>query len=553
MKTFKYEYKQAFENLRKTSNFFSLFPALVLASSVCTATPALELIKDIKPGSSASNIFEMRSGSERIFFIADDGTSGQEVWTSDGTTTGTVKVTDTAAPYLPYADTANETVNNTYFFENRGDSGEYELWRSGGTPAETFRLLTLPDAIITHGITDELYYFVPMSDDTYGSELWKSDGTIAGTGLVKDIYSGWTGNGSSSPTLLTSVNNTLFFTAIDDTHGRELWKTDGTEAGTAIVADIKEGNNSSDIRYMLDVAGTLYFKNTNLLNGSELWKHEPASGQTVKVKDMQGMTDIGSVYAAVDDTLFFQGNDDNYGSELWKSDGSEEGTVLVRDINAGSDRSSPESLTNVAGTLFFSAFDEIHGRELWKSDGTSAGTVMVKEITDAEESTQLRCLTAVDDTLFFFVQTNFHISSLWISDGTEEGTIDTNMQVNPGTCPVSMNGQLYLYGWEGMEYGSELYRYNLSDNVPVSPVATVSIEGTKVTLTWNSVPGAEGYNLVYAPYPYTGPETIGSFDLGNTTSLSVDLWQGAAFYVALEAYDSDSVSEYSNIELFILE
>ncbi|MFW5443177.1 MAG: ELWxxDGT repeat protein [Methylococcaceae bacterium] len=367
------------------------------------------------------------------------------------------------------------------------------------------------------------------------------------------MYSGSSGNGSSSPQLLTHVNNTLFFTAIDDTHGRELWESDGTEAGTVLVSDIKEGINSSDIRYMVDVAGVLFFKNTNILNGSELWKHDPGSGHTVKVKEMKGMTDIGNVYAAVDDMLFFQGSDGTAGSELWKSDGSEEGTELVKDINPGSDRSSPESLTNVAGTLFFSAHDDTHGRELWKSDGTANGTVMVKEITEGEVSTQLRCFTAVKDTLFFFVQTNFHISSLWISDGTEKGTIDTNMQVDPGTCPVSMNGQLYLYGWEGMEYGSELYRYNLSDNIPASPVAIVSIDETKVTLTWNSVSGAEGYNLVYAPYPYAGPETISSFDLENTTSLSVDLWQGAAFYVAIEAYNSDSVSEYSNIELFILE
>lgn len=88
-----------------------MFPALLLASSVCVANPGLELIKDIKPGSASSNIFEMRAGSERVFFLADDGASSQEVWASDGTTTGTVRVTETDTAYLPYDNTANETVN----------------------------------------------------------------------------------------------------------------------------------------------------------------------------------------------------------------------------------------------------------------------------------------------------------------------------------------------------------------------------------------------------------------------------------------------------------
>ena len=77
--------------------------------------------------------------------------------------------------------------------------------------------------------------FFTADDGTNGRELWKSDGTAAGTVLVKDINPG---SGSSYPSNLTNVNGTLFFTADDGTNGRELWKSDGTAAGTVLVANL---------------------------------------------------------------------------------------------------------------------------------------------------------------------------------------------------------------------------------------------------------------------------------------------------------------------------
>src|SRR5262249_52998179 len=137
---------------------------------------------------------------------------------------------------------------------------------------------------------------------------------------------------SSSPSDLTNVNGTLFFTAYDG-NGTKLWKSDGTEAGTVVV---------SSVVWFL---GSL----TNF-NG----------------------------------TLFFSADDGTNGRELWKSDGTAGGTVLVKDIYPGStyyssgynsgyipNSSSPGNLTNVNGTLFFTAGDDTTGYELWKSDGTA--------------------------------------------------------------------------------------------------------------------------------------------------------------------------------------
>jgi len=82
-------------------------------------------------------------------------------------------------------------------------------------------------------VNGTLYF--SASTPTYGIEPWKSDGTAAGTQLVKDILPGSDGSG---PTDLTNVNGTLFFAARDGVHGPELWKSDGTAAGTKLVKDI---------------------------------------------------------------------------------------------------------------------------------------------------------------------------------------------------------------------------------------------------------------------------------------------------------------------------
>lgn len=83
-----------------------------------------------------------------------------------------------------------------------------------------------------------------------------------------------------------------------------------------------------------------------------------------------------------------------------------------------------------------------------------------------------------------------------------------------------------------------------------APTLTVTTSGTTVSLSWMSVTGATGYTLVYAPYPYTGPDSIRNIPMGTQTSMSASLWESAAFYVAIQAYNSIGSSGYSNIEHF---
>jgi len=87
---------------------------------------------------------------------------------------------------------------------------------------------------------------------------------------------------------------------------------------------------------------------------------------------------------------------------------------------------------------------------------------------------------------------------------------------------------------------------------PTAPTLSITTSDTWITVSWNAVSDATGYTLFYAPYPYTGPETIGSINMGAQRYVSVKLWEGASFYVAVQAYNTAGSSGYSNIVHFLI-
>ncbi|MEX0675655.1 MAG: ELWxxDGT repeat protein [Pirellulales bacterium] len=211
-----------------------------------------------------------------LFFSANDGTNGFELWKSDGSENGTVQVKD---------------IN-----PNPGD-GSYP------------RYLT--------NVSGELFF--SANDTTDGRELWKSDGSEDGTVQVKDINPN-TGDGSY-PYSLTNVNGMLFFAANDGTNGNELWKSDGSQDGTVPVKDINpDPGDGSYPRYLTNVSGTLFFSANDGTNGFELWRSNGAEDGTLLVKDINPNPGDGSdpsYLANSNGTLYFSADDGTHGREPW--------------------------------------------------------------------------------------------------------------------------------------------------------------------------------------------------------------------------------------------
>jgi len=167
------------------------------------------------------------------------------------------------------------------------------------------------------------------------------------------------------------LGNLLYFMGNDGVHGIELMKTDGTAAGTTVVKDFTPGNASSSLEQLTRVGSLIYFVQEN-----DLWKTDGTDAGTVKVFTRNTEDFPFSKLTGVGDTLYFAAGTKENGQELWKSDGTTAGTMMVKDIYPGSKKSAaPEKMIPVGTHLYFTANDGVNGISLWKSDGTTGGTV----------------------------------------------------------------------------------------------------------------------------------------------------------------------------------
>jgi ELWxxDGT repeat protein len=351
-------------------------------------------------------------------------------------------------------------INGTAFFAaSDGTAHGRELWRSDGSAAGTQMVLDInPGSASSNpsfltNVAGTLFFAADNGNS--GAELWRSDGSAAGTQMVLDINPG----GASTPTNLTTIGGTLFFAASDGANGRELWRSDGSSAGTQMVKDINPGSRDSYPNYLTNMGGTLFFAARDPTNGTQLWRSDGTSAGTQIVKNLGGATSNPKDLTNLGGTLFFGAGNPSAGEGLWRSDGSAAGTQLVK--NVGISRGNGIFVTSVANTLFFTGDDGTNGRELWRSDGTAAGTEMVADINPGSGSSTPRYLTNVSGTLFFKASDTGG-TKLWRSDGTGAGTqIVKDIALGGITFgaygPTNINGTLFFSANDGT-HGFELWQ-----------------------------------------------------------------------------------------------
>ena len=327
---------------------------------------------------------------------------------------------------LDKSTTGQAAVGNRIFFSADSASGSSQLWVSDGTAAGTH----LVKAIHPSGDDDVLYIVAfgnsvifRANDDVHGLELWISDGTESGTHMVKDINPG----GDADPIGLYNWNGVVYFMADDGINGKELWKSDGTASGTVLVKNIADTDAPSYPTDFVALGSRLLFTAQNDTYGNELWLTDGTTAGTQLVKDINPTGD-SYPYQIVKsgNAIFFSAETGDYGDELWKSDGTESGTVLVADLVVGSGNSyiSGGSLTAFNGGVVFRRLDfgGTTGSELWKSDGTAAGTMIVKDINPGAGHSVPSNLSVMGDYVYFSADDGTVGTELWRSDGTAAGT-----------------------------------------------------------------------------------------------------------------------------------
>ena len=370
---------------------------------------------DVNPGSAGSEIWwqvdAIVSLDDVVYFAANDGIHGRELWSSDGTGPGTHLVQD----IFP------------------GSDGSGVGYGSGLT------------------VAGQTVYFA-ANDGIHGYELWASDATVPGARLVADI---WPGAGWSGLADFAAMGDTLFFAADDSVHGRELWRSDGSDAGSRLVKDVRPGAAGAVVpaARLTAVDDTLYLWLDDGAHGFELWRSDGSEAGTTLVKDIRpglgGVQRPWPELAALGSTLIFTADDNLTGIELWRSDGSEAGTYLVKDIrtdNAGSHVHRSGGAAAWGESLFFAADDQWHGNELWASDGTELGTRLVDDILPENDGAipLYASIVTMDDSLYFPVDDGVHGVDLWASTGAPGGS-RLVADIAPGSMS-SFIGKLFAFG-----------------------------------------------------------------------------------------------------------
>jgi ELWxxDGT repeat protein len=364
------------------------------------------LFKDINLGPGSSFPIGMTDAFGELIFRADDGVQGTEPWASDGTAGGTAMVTDVnLGPDGSSPDTLTLAETRTYF--RATDGTDYGLWVYEGAPGETTLVKNfgsewpgVQGPMVTVG--DTVYF---GGDDGDGLKLWKSDGTADGTDPVSDDL-------FNDLTPLVWVGGKLYFAGATGPAGSELWVYDSVEGTTTMLKDIVPGPTWGLPLFVsaAEVGGTVLFT-ASPGSGTELWKTDGTPAGTVEVEDGVGM--IGAL-TVINEVAYFAGGDGTSGVELWRSNGTAAGTRIVEDIDGGLDSSMPEQLTAIDDLLFFSGNDGVHGYEPWVSDGTKAGTKMIGDINEGDaESSSPEQFTRVGDAVFFVAESEATGRELW--------------------------------------------------------------------------------------------------------------------------------------------
>ncbi|OYX69251.1 MAG: hypothetical protein B7Y95_18650, partial [Rhizobiales bacterium 32-66-11] len=351
---------------------------------------------------------------------------------SDGTIHGNVATTTLAVTAVNDAPVLSDPAGTPTVYV-RADDGSHgtELWVTDGTAAGTKLLKD-----INPGSTNASFsgffdigggkFAIAVDDGTHGNELWITDGTDQGTILLKDIVPG---TDSSLPYRMTPIGGGKFvFGATDSTHGQELWISDGTEAGTVLLKDIKLGTSSALPASITPLGnGTFLFRANDGTHGQELWISDGTEAGTVLLKDIKpgtGGSFVSDMMAIGGGKFVFPADDGTNGTELWITDGTAAGTTLLKDINPGGFGAAPSGFTSLGGGKFvFSADDGTNGTEPWISDGTAAGTTLLKDIYSGSGPSNASGFTAIGGGKFVFLANEgTHGEELWISDGTAAGT-----------------------------------------------------------------------------------------------------------------------------------
>lgn len=379
-------------------------------------------IKDIRQGTASSmggpyaDRNELRTLNNQVFFFANDGFKGTELWKTDGTSSGTVIVKEIgvgsngANGQFTSVDPLN---GNIIFYANDGTG--YDLWRTDGTETGTVKISNLKLAAAPYMAS----YYLERSQIVYNNKLYLiiNQKLYAINGSDFSITLLEAGGSWTPVSLLIPFQNKIYFFRQMGNYA-SLWQTDGTLSNTKLIKD------------------KLYSANVN------------------------GNTQLPQCFGVSDNLIFLEmkrtTNGKTFTSELWKSDGTAAGTVFVKSF-----LSSINDMLVIKNKVYFTAWQDAQMNGVWASDGTDANTNLVFNFeyntsfpAGAWWSSNFR---NYKDSLLFSTTSAKHFG-VYLTDGTSTGT-KRILDFNGVSDMFVSNSVIYLNAL------ADIYRYPGVSNI----------------------------------------------------------------------------------------
>ncbi len=375
---------------------------------------------------------ELVSFRDRL--LAAAGSPGQGLWTTDGTQDGTELIIDV----------------------HPGWSWGCPILCPGPFP-EPFPNNLTP--------FDDQTLFVAFEEDGGPGQLWATDGTTDGTRVVREFEMD-PGAGRDaifdSPDDLTRVGDWVYFTAFERETGREVWRTDGTTAGTTLVADLTADGESAEPIHL--VAWT------------------PAAGPP---------------------SLVWVLRRDSGGDQLWRSSADGLGAQWISDL--GGTSAEVHELVASGDRLYLAITTPDLGRELWVSDGTLAGTRPLDLRTDNPRGSGVAYLTPIPGGVFFAAASGPDGEGFepWVSGGTVRNTFlaadvypgISGSNPGPGTVVSTQDGDRLYFAADDGDIGRELFVLDLDALGDLGcPDDRLCLQQGRfeITMGWHTASGASG-------------------------------------------------------------
>ena len=527
--------------------------------STFTKSAKPKLLADIRSGYSGSYPKNLREYNGKLYFVANDGVKGDELWVYSPKDSTTTRVTDIASGSnsgLLYESALIEYQGKLYFTGYESNYGA-ELYSYDGSTVT--RITDINSGVRSSyakylSVLNDTLYFVSTTN-AYGYEWYSYDGSSVTRRT--DIRAG-ASDGVYTYGNAKVYKDKIYFPGYDSDKGVELFSYDRTN-GAQLVKDIYDGSSGSYPNKLTVFNKKLYLIASYMAAGSAApdngmeaagsesgMSHDSKllqyDGSTLSVIDLGSSVSYFSLYgdsSVYNDKLYFQAYTPSYGSELWSYDETNGAQMVGDSIYPGSNGSSPNFLRTFDNKLYFQANDGSDSwggssSELWYYDGTAFGRA--GDIYNGTSSAYPQNLFATNDALYFAADDGSKGSELWairlsdptptitsITSTTSDGTYKIgdaiNITVNFSEAVSLSSGGSLTVTLETGTTDRTVSISSISNATSASGTYTVQSEDLSSDLTANSV--SVSGSLSDASSQAMDSFTIGS-NLASSSALVID-------------------------------